>query len=84
MKDDDVITALAEMQKEIKTLTSTFTAFCNMTILQNDIYEKRITRLEKIKIKNKIYNILNYFLEYSYLIFLSLLMILFCKFILHL
>jgi hypothetical protein len=83
MNDAD-ISALQEMQKEIKTLSATFTTFINMIHLQSVLYEKRIATLEKANRRKKIVNILTLISDYSYLVFLTLLTILFFKFILHL
>ena len=77
------IPELQEMEKEIKTLSVTFTTFINMIHLQTVLYEKRIIVLENANRRKKIVNILTLISDYSYLVFLTLLTVLFFKFILH-
>lgn len=81
MKND--IPELQEMEKEIKTLSTTFTMFINVIHLQITLYEKRITALEKADHRKKIINILTLISDYSYLIFITILAVIFFKFVLH-
>jgi len=84
MEHKPEIIALRETEEEIKILVKNLISFMNLIHLQTTLYEKRISALEKANRRKKIINIISIIRDYSYLIFLAILMILFCKFILHL